>query len=160
LADCFRLRRDSLRLRPASAGGGQPSFSTNKHERRGEPRLCRWEKEERTTLGITRRAFLERGGLVTMALAMRQGMSSALSHAMSHPAPAKFRTQLNASSLAQFVDPLPLPEILRPTGHRTSPDDPKIQLPYYRVAMRQFESKLHRDMKPTRLWGYASASPG
>ncbi len=111
-------------------------------------------------MGITRRAFLARGGLVTMALAMRQGMSSALSHAMSHPAPAKFRTQLNASSLAQFVDPLPLPEILRPTGHRTSPDDPKIQLPYYRVAMRQFESKLHRDMKPTRLWGYASASPG
>ena len=26
--------------------------------------------------------------------------------------------------------------------------------------MRQFESKVHRDLKPTRLWGYASGSPG
>jgi len=94
--------------------------------------------------------------MVTMALAMRRGMS----HAMSHPAPPKFRTQLDASSLAQFVDPLPLPEILSPVGHRPSPDNPAVQLPYYRVAMRQFEMKAHRDMKPTRLWGYASSSPG
>jgi spore coat protein A, manganese oxidase len=90
--------------------------------------------------------------MTTMALAMRQGMS--------HATPPKFRTQLNASSLTQFVDPLPLPEIIQPSGHRTSPDNPAVQLPYYRVAMRQFENKVHRDMKPTRVWGYASGSPG
>ena len=91
-----------------------------------------------------------------MALAMHQGMC----HATPHPAPPKFRTQLNTSSLAQFVDQLPLPEIASPSGHRPNPDNPAVQLPYYHVAMRQFENKVHRDLKPTRLWGYASSSPG
>jgi spore coat protein A len=103
-------------------------------------------------LALTRRLFLAQGGMTTMALAMRQGMS--------HAGPPKLRTQLQASSLAQFVDPLPLPEIIKPTGQRPSPENPAVQLPYYRVEMRQFESKLHRDLKPTRLWGYASTSPG
>jgi spore coat protein A, manganese oxidase len=92
---------------------------------------------------------------MTMAMTMRQGMF----HARSHP-PPKFRTQLNASSLAQFVDPLPIPEIIQPSGHRPSPENPSVQLPYYCVAMRQFEAKIHRDLKPTRLWGYGSQSPG
>ena len=107
-------------------------------------------------MGITRREFLARGGIMTMALALRRGMS----HAMSHAAPPKFRPELNASSLAQFVDSLPVPEIIQTIGHRPSPDNPAVQLPYYRVAMRQFESKVHRDLKPTRFWGYASSSPG
>ena len=87
-----------------------------------------------------------------MALALPQAASRG-------PAP-KFRTQLNASSLAQFVDPLPIPEIVQPTGMRPSPVDPNLKLPYYRIPMRQFETKVHRDMKPTRLWGFASSSPG
>ena len=103
-------------------------------------------------MGITRRIFLAQSGMATMALAMRQGMS--------HASPNQFRTQFNARSLTPFVDPLPLPEIIAPSGHRPSPDNPALQLPYYRVAMREFESKIHRDLKPTRLWGYAAASPG
>jgi spore coat protein A len=95
-----------------------------------------------------------------MALALRRNVGHAMSHGMSHGTPPKFRTQLNVNSLAPFVDPLPLPEIIAPSGRRPSPDDPAAQLPYYRVAMRQFESKVHRDLKPTRLWGYASGSPG
>ncbi len=91
-----------------------------------------------------------------MALALRRGMS----YAESHKSPPRFRTQINASSLAQFVDPLPMLETIQPAGHRPDPDHPAVQLPYYRVAMRQFESKVHRDLKPTRLWGYASSSPG
>jgi spore coat protein A len=91
-----------------------------------------------------------------MAVAMRKGMS----YAMSNPDPPKFRTQLNATSLAQFVDPLPLPDIIQPSGHRPSPDDAGVQIPYYRVAMKQFETKVHRDVKPTRLWGFNGASPG
>jgi spore coat protein A, manganese oxidase len=94
--------------------------------------------------------------MVTMAL----GMRGSLCYAMPHRTPPKFRPQLNASSLAQFVDALPLPATIQPTGHRPSPDNPAAQLPYYRVAMRQFEGKLHRDLKPTRLWGYAASSPG
>jgi spore coat protein A len=72
----------------------------------------------------------------------------------------KFRTTLNAGSLAQFVDPLPISEVAQPIDHRPSPSDPSLKLPYYRVAMRQIESKIHRDMKPTRLWAYGSSSPG
>ena len=111
-------------------------------------------------MGITRRGFLARSGIVTMALAMRRGVGHAMSHGVSHKVAPKFRTQINASSLAQFVDPLPLPEVIQPSGHRPSPDDSAVQLPYYRVAMRQFESKVHRDLKPTRFWGYGSSSPG
>jgi spore coat protein A, manganese oxidase len=75
------------------------------------------------------------------------------------PAP-KFRTQLNTGLLAQFVDPLPIPEIAQSSEHHPSPIDSTIKLPYYRIPMREFESKIHRDMKPTRLWGYGAASPG
>lgn len=107
-------------------------------------------------MGITRRLFLAQGGIVTMAVAMRQSMS----HPMSSLPEPKYRTELNPNSLEQFVDPLPLPTILQPTGKRPNPDNPAEQLPYYRVAMRPFEAKLHRDLKPTRLWGYASSSPG
>lgn len=77
-----------------------------------------------------------------------------------HAAPATLRKQLNASSLAQFVDPLPLPQTIQPVGHRPSPDNSAVQLPYYRVAMRRFEAKVHRDLPSTWQWGYASATPG
>ena len=33
-------------------------------------------------------------------------------------------------------------------------------IPRYRLAMREIESKLHRDLPPTRLWGFGSSSPG
>jgi spore coat protein A, manganese oxidase len=102
-------------------------------------------------LSITRRAFLHRSGLAAMAMAMPQHSRG--------PAP-KFRTQLNVSSLAQFVDPLPIPEIAKASGTRPSPGDPAVKLPYYRLPIRQFETKIHRDMKPTRLWGYGATSPG
>jgi spore coat protein A len=95
--------------------------------------------------------------MATMAVAMsHQGMA----HRSSSAPQPHFRTELDVSSLAQFVDPLPLPEIIQPAGKRPNPDNPAEQLPFYRVAMRPFEAKLHRDLKPTRLWGYASSSPG
>jgi spore coat protein A, manganese oxidase len=75
--------------------------------------------------------------------------------------PARFRTQLNASSLAQFVDPLPLPEVISAERSSSKPGEsrgPTSRI--YRVAMRQFESQVHRDLKPTRFWGYGSTSPG
>ncbi len=94
--------------------------------------------------------------MLTMALAMRRGMA----YAHAHGVQPQYRTQVNASSLAQFVDPLPIPEIAKPAGKRPSPENPSTQLPYYRVAMRPFEAKVHRDLKPTRQWGYGSISPG
>jgi len=87
-------------------------------------------------------------------------MSAVLRQTSPPPAAPKFRTQLNANSLAQFVDPLPIPEIARSSELRPSPADPAVKIPYYRIPMRQFESKLHRDLKPTRLWGFGACSPG
>ena len=87
-----------------------------------------------------------------MALAVRAGASE-------KPVP-RFRTELNMRSLAQFVDPLPIPEIAKPVEYRPSPENAAVKIPYFRIPMRQFESKVHRDMKPTRMWGFGSAAPG
>jgi spore coat protein A, manganese oxidase len=103
-------------------------------------------------LRLTRREFLQYSGIAATTAALGQGGS--------HRAAPKFRTQLNPNSLKPFVDALPIPEIAAPNGYRPSPVDPAVKLPYYRIAMRQFESKVHRDMKPTRLWGYEGHSPG
>ena len=101
---------------------------------------------------LTRREFLQYSGIAATSAAFHQGGS--------HRAAPKFRTELNPNSLTPFVDALPIPEIATPNGYRPSPVDPAVKLPYYRIAMRQFESKVHRDMKPTRLWGYEGHSPG
>ena len=104
-------------------------------------------------MSLTRREFLHQSGLLTATLALPQGIGS-------QPEPPKYRTALNAQSLAQFVDPLPIPEIVQPIDHRPAPDDAKLKLPCYRLAMRQIDCKFHRDLKPTRVWGYGFASPG
>ena len=103
---------------------------------------------------LTRRDFLRRGGIFTATLALPQ-----VAPPTQQPA-SRFRTNLNAYSLPQFVDPLPIPEIAQPIDHRPSPENASLKLPYYRVAMRQIEAELHRDLKPTRLWVYGSCSPG
>jgi spore coat protein A len=107
-------------------------------------------------LRFTRREFLHGSGALAVSAALHQG---------SHKVPPKFRTQLNTRALAQFVDPLPIPEIAKSNELRPSPFDASAKLPYYRVAMRPFNSKVHRDMKPTRMWGFGTSpanvsSPG
>jgi spore coat protein A len=95
---------------------------------------------------------VQRGSLAAMAMAMGRGGAQ-------KPIP-KFRTEFNVNSLAQFVDPLPIPEIAKSSGLRASPTDASVKVPYFRIAMRQFETKIHRDLKTTRIWGYGAASPG
>ena len=58
------------------------------------------------------------------------------------------------------MDALPLPEVLRSSGLRASPEKPGVQLPFYRVAMREIHQKVHRDLPPTRMWGFNNSSPG
>jgi spore coat protein A len=67
---------------------------------------------------------------------------------------------INPTSLARFVDPLPVPPIARATGTRTHPRYPGRELPYYRVDMRAFKAKLHRDIPATPMWGYNGSFPG
>jgi spore coat protein A len=68
--------------------------------------------------------------------------------------------ELDPNSLKPFVDPLPVPEIARPSGQKPGPADPSVQLPWYRLAMREVKVKVHRDLKPTAIWGFGSSFPG
>jgi spore coat protein A len=70
------------------------------------------------------------------------------------------RPPLHPDSLARFVDPLPIPPVLKPSGVRPDPGDPTRQLDYYRVSMREGESRFHRDVPPARVWGYEGVVPG
>ena len=67
---------------------------------------------------------------------------------------------LNPLKLTKFVDRLPIPGIAQPQGSRASPDNPKLMLPVYKMEQREFETSLHRDLKPARQWGYNGSVPG
>ena len=63
-------------------------------------------------------------------------------------------------ALPRFVDALPIPQVLTPDEFRPDPHDPGARIAYYRVAMRAAEVRVHRDLPPTRMWGYAGSVPG
>jgi len=126
---------------------------------------------------ITRREFLKQGGLIGAALignGCRRLDAAPVGPALDPRTPVcgtlirrqraasreRERPALDPNTLARFVDPLPIPAIARSSEFRPSPTDPAVKLPYYRIEMRQFVSKLHRDLKPTRQWGYGAAVPG
>ena len=55
-----------------------------------------------------------------------------------------------AQTLASYVDPLPVPPLLRlPKGGEA-----------VGVVMREFRHKAHRDLPPTTMWGYNGMWPG
>ncbi|AEP01225.1 multicopper oxidase [Weizmannia coagulans] len=56
-------------------------------------------------------------------------------------------------NLEKFVDRLPLAEKIRPVREEGG-------IAYYEVTMEEFWQKLHRDLRPTRLWGYNRSFPG
>jgi len=55
--------------------------------------------------------------------------------------------------LEKFVDSLPLLKTIKPLRKDENED-------YYEVRMEEFTQKLHRDLRPTRLWGYNGQYPG
>ena len=57
---------------------------------------------------------------------------------------------LNPSTLEKFVDPLPIPAAAKTNGKPAN----------YRMVMTEIVAKVHRDLPPTRLWGYNGTSPG
>ncbi|MGA7503334.1 MAG: multicopper oxidase [Candidatus Sulfotelmatobacter sp.] len=105
---------------------------------------------------ITRRKFLQRSGLLAATLSAGKG---GLLNAMTHQA-AITPAALDVNTLAQFVDPLPVPEVAQREGFRPSPSDPKREVAYYRVRAQAIASKVHRDLKPTRFWGFGASAPG
>jgi spore coat protein A len=94
---------------------------------------------------LSRRRLLRRSLYTAAGLGLSKSVP-VLGQAMASPAP--FRS---AVKLARFVDPLPVPPVLRPTGG----GDEVIE-----IAMRQFQQKVHRDLSPTTLWGYNGSWPG
>ena len=104
----------------------------------------------------TRRRFIEQMGWFTAASALAPMANSAqvMEAAVAVP------QLLDTRSLARFVDPLPRPVLVAPAGIKPSPADATMQVPYYRIVMRQFQAKVHRDIPSTTLWGYGSSCPG
>jgi spore coat protein A len=76
------------------------------------------------------------------------------------PVAAPVRVPLHPDALARFVDALPIPPVLKPEGTRPHPNDPKRQIPYYRVSMRAAPVRVHRDVPPTTFWTYGGVVPG
>ncbi|HEX8111542.1 MAG TPA: multicopper oxidase domain-containing protein, partial [Kofleriaceae bacterium] len=60
---------------------------------------------------------------------------------------------------ARFVDPLPVPPVARAADSHPSPGRAG-RVPLYRMAMREVEVPVHRDLEPTRWWSYGTTVPG
>ncbi len=101
---------------------------------------------------ISRRSFLQRAGVLATGLSLEK---SAVASGMVAPSMA-----LDPSTLKPFVDPLPLPAVMKNSGMRPDPDDAAKSVPFYRVAMEEIHQKVHRDLPPTRMWGFNGSSPG
>lgn len=103
-------------------------------------------------MAIGRREFLRESGLFAGAM---------LTHQAGQKSPAvRARPALDSSALPKFVDALPIPRVAQSAELRPSPANPAERIPYYRMAMKPFEMKVHRDLSPTRMWGFDSVFPG
>lgn len=109
-------------------------------------RDCIYESDD--LVPISRRRFLQAAAAASAAAA-----STAISNAQRIP-------QLDPNTLPKFVDPLPIPSVAQASGLRVAPGAKSSKIPYYRIAMRQTETKLHRDLPATRLWTYGGAQGG
>jgi spore coat protein A len=99
---------------------------------------------------ITRRTFLGQTGLL---------MAAAAVHGQPNPTESQ-APPLNASTLKPWVDPLPIMPFAKSSGTRPSPENHAVKIPYYRIAMRAMQVKLHRDLPPTTVWSYGGSFPG
>lgn len=89
--------------------------------------------------------------MVTRRDILKAGLATALgAFYPGNPAGRAFAS----AGLARFVDPLPIPPVLRPRRFKHS------RVTYYQVPMREFQQVLHRDLPPTTLWGYNGCYPG
>jgi len=106
---------------------------------------------------ISRRSFLERAGAFATSLFLAE---DAVAHPMPHAARAAAAGLVDPNTLAPYVDPLPLPPRAVSIGTRPDPEDRSRSIPFYRIAMREMRVKIHRDLPPTRVWGFNNSSPG
>ena len=88
------------------------------------------------------------------------GGKKALAAMMQKHATAVPANTLNVSTLPTFVDALTIPLVAKPDGMRSLLSSPKTKAPYYRLAARPVEMKIHRDLKPTHFWSFGPSVPG
>lgn len=88
------------------------------------------------------------------------GMNRVASHSNEGAQAKPARPWLQPGRLARFVDPLPIPPVLRATEKRTNPTDPAQQLDYLRIEMRTADIRVHRNLPPTSMWSYGGSVPG
>jgi len=99
----------------------------------------------------SRREFLSTSGMAATSVAAGQSRVKPMSIE---------RAPLALENLEKFVDPLPIAALARASGKRPDPEHPGHLLPFYRMAMSPMVQKVHRDVPPTRCWGFRGASPG
>jgi spore coat protein A, manganese oxidase len=76
-----------------------------------------------------------------------------------HPLPHVYsRPVLDPNRLTPFVDPLPIMPRARPSGSGRAPDGSMV--PLYKMRMGEFYRQVHRDLPPTRCWGFNGSTPG
>ncbi len=92
---------------------------------------------------VQRRNFLKIAGLGGAALFLPWKFDFRRGFAVSQ---AFGEAPLDPSVLRKYVDPLPIPHVLRGEHHV--------------VPMVPMREKLHRDLPPTRLWGFLGTYPG
>jgi spore coat protein A len=106
---------------------------------------------------ISRRRFLEQAGIATASLLWNEIPFAQTSGATGESDRSKI---IDPNSLMPFVDALPLLPIVKSDGTRPDPQNPSRQIAYYRMSMRQMYTNVHRDLPPTRVWGFNDSSPG
>lgn len=97
----------------------------------------------------SRRSFLRHAGLAAAALQLKSPLT-----------PPRQPPALDPTTLAPFVDPLPLPTLARPAGTRPNPERPGESVPLYRIPIRERLVRVHRDLPPTRMWCFGDTFPG
>ena len=110
----------------------------------------------------TRRRFLRHLSWLTAGAAAPMSVNEFATGAMTMPVPVSQAAPrlLDTNALARYVDPLPIPAVAKPVGMRPSPANPRQQVPFYRLAARQFQAEVHRDVQPATFWGYDASCPG
>lgn len=116
----------------------------------------------------SRRSLLLRGAqLIATTAAGQAGLLNSLDLVAQTPSSASgaspspgTRPWLHSERLLRFVDPLPVPPVLVSSESRLHPHQPGVKIPYYRIAMRKVEAKVHRDLPVTSIWSYGETAPG
>lgn len=103
-----------------------------------------------------RRQFLQHS-IFAAALTATANAQQGTKH--TSPAPAR-GLSFSPHALERYVDPLPIPTEAAPVETIPDPVDKRVRIPRYRIAMKEFRQKVHRDLQPTRFWGYEGMSPG